>query len=312
MISKKRYWGLALPICDCASCGTFDVIGGRDELEERARRRLGRVRGPHAAPAVRRRGQDRLPGCGEPVTRIADVGNPWLDAGIVPVLDAALPRGPGVLGEVVPGRLHHRELPRPVPQLVLLDARDVAPSSGARRRSRRSSATPRCSARTAGRCTRAGATRSSSTRRPSAWASTSCAGCTPRQRPEDNILFGWHAADEARRELLVLWNVYAFFVTYARLAGWEPERGIDEAVRGRRAVARARPLDPVARRRRVAEEVGRAAGRLRPASRATRAIRHVHRRPVDVVPAPLARPDARAAPSRPTGTRPSRRSTPRS
>src|SRR5659263_80377 len=39
-------------------------------------------------------------------------------------------------------------------------------------------------------------------------------------RPEDNILFGWHAADEARRELLVLWNVYAFFVTYARLAGW--------------------------------------------------------------------------------------------
>src|SRR5690349_20141220 len=44
-------------------------------------------------------------------------------------------------------------------------------------------------------------------------------------RPEDNILFGWHAADEARRELLVLWNVYAFFVTYARLAGWVPSTG---------------------------------------------------------------------------------------
>ena len=41
-----------------------------------------------------------------------------------------------------------------------------------------------------------------------------------KARPDDNILFGWHAADEARRELLVLWNVYAFFVTYARLAGW--------------------------------------------------------------------------------------------
>ena len=40
------------------------------------------------------------------------------------------------------------------------------------------------------------------------------------QRPEDNILFGYHTADEARRELLVLWNVYVFFVTYARLAGW--------------------------------------------------------------------------------------------
>ena len=43
-----------------------------------------------------------------------------------------------------------------------------------------------------------------------------------KSRPEENILFGWHAADEARRELLILWNVYSFFVTYARLAGWSP------------------------------------------------------------------------------------------
>jgi len=43
-----------------------------------------------------------------------------------------------------------------------------------------------------------------------------------KARPEDNIAFGWHAADEARRELLILWNVYSFFVTYARLAGWSP------------------------------------------------------------------------------------------
>ena len=44
-------------------------------------------------------------------------------------------------------------------------------------------------------------------------------------RPDDNIRFGWHAADAARRELLVLWNVYAFFVTYARLAGWTARPG---------------------------------------------------------------------------------------
>ena len=43
-----------------------------------------------------------------------------------------------------------------------------------------------------------------------------------RARPEENIPFGWHAADEARRELLVLWNVYAFFVGYARLIDWTP------------------------------------------------------------------------------------------
>ena len=46
-----------------------------------------------------------------------------------------------------------------------------------------------------------------------------------KARPEDNILFGWHAADEARRELLILWNVYSFFITYARLAGWTPADG---------------------------------------------------------------------------------------
>ena len=39
------------------------------------------------------------------------------------------------------------------------------------------------SARTAGRCTRAGATPSSSTRPPSGWASTSCAGCSPAPGP---------------------------------------------------------------------------------------------------------------------------------
>ncbi|MCH7667334.1 MAG: class I tRNA ligase family protein [Acidobacteria bacterium] len=36
MISKKRYWGLALPIYRCADCDTFEVIGGKEELRERA------------------------------------------------------------------------------------------------------------------------------------------------------------------------------------------------------------------------------------------------------------------------------------
>jgi isoleucyl-tRNA synthetase len=44
-------------------------------------------------------------------------------------------------------------------------------------------------------------------------------------RPEENIRFGWHVADDARRELLVLWNAYAFFTTYAPLAGWTPASG---------------------------------------------------------------------------------------
>src|SRR5207302_6538522 len=36
MISKKRFWGLALPIWVCEDCQTFEVIGGKEELKQRA------------------------------------------------------------------------------------------------------------------------------------------------------------------------------------------------------------------------------------------------------------------------------------
>jgi isoleucyl-tRNA synthetase len=43
------------------------------------------------------------------------------------------------------------------------------------------------------------------------------------QKPENNMLFGYHRADETRRRFLIpLWNVYSFFVTYANLDGWTP------------------------------------------------------------------------------------------
>ncbi|MFM8996625.1 MAG: class I tRNA ligase family protein, partial [Candidatus Limnocylindrus sp.] len=41
-------------------------------------------------------------------------------------------------------------------------------------------------------------------------------------RPEENVRFGWEAADETRRRLLILWNVYAFLVGQARTAQWAP------------------------------------------------------------------------------------------
>jgi isoleucyl-tRNA synthetase len=84
MISKKRYWGLALPIWHCDACGWFHVIGGRDELRERAIEGLDAFDGnsPHRpwVDAVKIKCEK----CGATVSRIEDVGNPWLDAGIVP------------------------------------------------------------------------------------------------------------------------------------------------------------------------------------------------------------------------------------
>lgn len=84
MISKKRYWGLALPIWECPECGHFDVIGSKEELRERAVSGWEEFDGhsPHRpyVDAVKIRCEK----CGcDNASRIPDVGNPWLDAGIV-------------------------------------------------------------------------------------------------------------------------------------------------------------------------------------------------------------------------------------
>ncbi len=86
MISKKRFWGLALPIwvCDDKDCDHFDVIGSKEELKARAIAGWDEFVGhsPHR-PWI-----DKVviacEKCGGPAHRILDVGNPWLDAGIVP------------------------------------------------------------------------------------------------------------------------------------------------------------------------------------------------------------------------------------
>ncbi len=84
MISKKRYWGLALPIYTCAECGAFEVIGGKAELQARAVAGWAAFDGhtPHR-PWVDEV-KIRCAKCDAVVSRIPDVGNPWLDAGIVP------------------------------------------------------------------------------------------------------------------------------------------------------------------------------------------------------------------------------------
>ena len=46
------------------------------------------------------------------------------------------------------------------------------------------------------------------------------------QNPEHNLLFGYKEADEVRKDILTLWNVYSFFITYAMLDDYSP-REID-------------------------------------------------------------------------------------
>ncbi|HYT91930.1 MAG TPA: DUF5915 domain-containing protein, partial [Gemmataceae bacterium] len=84
MISKKRFWGLALPIWVDEQTGEFEVIGSREELKARAVEGWDKFEGhtPHRPwiDLVK----IRNPRTGNLMSRIGDVGNPWLDAGIVP------------------------------------------------------------------------------------------------------------------------------------------------------------------------------------------------------------------------------------
>jgi isoleucyl-tRNA synthetase len=82
-ISKKRYWGLCLPIYECKKCGRVEVVGSQEELKQKAVEGWQDFEGhsphkPHVDMV-----KIACPGCKEPVSRIPDVGNPWLDAGIV-------------------------------------------------------------------------------------------------------------------------------------------------------------------------------------------------------------------------------------
>ncbi|MCL2360398.1 MAG: isoleucine--tRNA ligase [Defluviitaleaceae bacterium] len=81
-ISRKRFYGLPLPFFPCDSCGHLTVIGSKEELVKH---------GGEAAknlPELHRPWIDDVfiscPKCSEKVSRISEVGDVWLDAGIVP------------------------------------------------------------------------------------------------------------------------------------------------------------------------------------------------------------------------------------
>jgi len=82
-ISRKRYWGIPLPFYPC-SCGELTVVGSKEELKKRAvnPKLVDKI------PELHRPWIDRIeincPKCGKPIKRVTEVGDCWLDAGIVP------------------------------------------------------------------------------------------------------------------------------------------------------------------------------------------------------------------------------------
>ena len=223
MISKKRYWGLALPIWVCEDCKKHTVIGSELELKERAISGWDDFVGhtPHRPyiDAVKVKCDD----CGGSMTRIPDVGNPWLDAGVVPFSTLRYRSDPAYwqkwfpadwVSESFPGQFRNwfysllamgTVLAERAPFLNLFSYSTLLDEQG------------RPMHKSTGNSIEFNEAADKMGVDVMRWMY--CA-----QKPENNLLFGYNRADDVRRRFLIpLWNVYSFFATYARLDGWAPD-----------------------------------------------------------------------------------------
>ena len=224
MISKKRYWGLALPIFKC-DCGHFEVIGSETELEERAIEGWSDFEGhsPHR-PWIDNVKID-CPKCDKSVSRIRDVGNPWLDAGIVPYSTIGYRDDrdhwkdwfpADWISESFPGQfrnwfyslltmstaLENHEPFRSVFSYALM--RD---EKGEEMHKSRGNSIDFAEA-------------------ADKMGVDAMRWVFLRHNPAQNLNFGFGSADEVRRRfLLTLWNTYSFFVTYANIDEFRPQNG---------------------------------------------------------------------------------------
>jgi len=222
-ISKKRYWGLALPIYECDGCGHLDVMGDREELKKRAVSGWEEFEGhtPHK-PWIDEV-KIECSECGEQVSRIPDVGNPWLDAGIVPYSTMGYNSDRSnwekwfpadFITESFPGQFRNwfysllamsAVMENSVPFKNVLGYALVKDEKGDDMHKSAGNAIP---------FEEAADTMGVDVLR---WIYAS-------QNPYNNLLFGYGLADEDRRKILTLWNVYTFFTTYASIDKYDPNK----------------------------------------------------------------------------------------
>ena len=222
MISKKRYWGLALPIFKCADCGHVDVIGSETELEARAVEGWEDFAGhsPHRPwiDSVKIQCTD----CEATVSRIRDVGNVWLDAGIVPYSTIGYRNDrdhwkewfpADWISESFPGQFRGWFYSLLVMSTVLEDTEPFRNLySYAIMRDEKGDEMHKSKGNAI--WFEDGAER---------MGVDSMRWLYSRQSPVANLNFGFGTADEVRRRFIIpLWNVYSFFVTYANIDGYDP------------------------------------------------------------------------------------------
>jgi isoleucyl-tRNA synthetase len=223
MISKKRYWGLALPIWECPECHNHEVIGDEKELQARAVEGWEEYRGHSPHRPYIDLVKIACSSCGGVMSRIPDVGNPWLDAGIVPFSTLRYRADPTFwqkwypadwISESFPGQFRNWFYSLLAMATVVDNSPPFLENFGY---AMLLGADGRAMHKSWGNMIEFNEAADKMGVDVMRWLFCS-------HKPENDLLFGYHVGDEVRRGFLIpLWNVYSFFVTYANIDGWEPQ-----------------------------------------------------------------------------------------
>lgn len=221
MISRKRFYGLALPFYEC-SCGELTVVGSKEELKEHATN-PSKVEN---LPSLHRPWIDdisiKCPKCHKEVRRITDVGDCWLDAGVVPFSTLKYLEDRKYWEKWFPSELvlemieqvrlwfysmlfFSVTLEETFPYRNVVAHAEVRDENGDRMSKTKKNGIPYDDA-----VEKMGAD-------PMRWLYC-------QQKPYTNVNFGYNIADRVKREFfLTLWNSYRFFTQHANLDNWEPK-----------------------------------------------------------------------------------------
>jgi isoleucyl-tRNA synthetase len=241
MISKKRFWGLALPIWVDEQTGDFEVIGSYEELKQRS------VQGwkEFDSHSPHRPWIDLVkiknPKTGNLMSRVPDVGNPWLDAGIVPYSTMKYNSDrdywkkwfpADFITESFPGQFRNwfyailamsTMMEQQAPMRVVLGHGLVRDEHGEEMHKSKGNAIPFEGAADTGYDIKDKETDKTLHHYPPMGADL-MRWMYCRTNPAGNINFGPHVAEEIRSKFIMkLWNSYAFFCNYARLDEFDPE-----------------------------------------------------------------------------------------
>jgi isoleucyl-tRNA synthetase len=238
-ISRRRYFGLPLPFYPC-ECGRLNVVGSLAELRERATAGLDGLQELHRPwiddVAIRC-------DCGrEDVRRVTEVGDAWLDAGIVPFSTLGWQNDRWVEGGYATGAsagLSGADLPdhsyweQWFPADWVSEMREQirlwfysmsfmsvtltgrSPYGRVLTYEKLRDESGREMHRSWGNAIDADEALANMGADVMRWMFCG-------QIPSQNLRFGYGPANEIKRKLLTLWNSVGFLVTYANIESWEP------------------------------------------------------------------------------------------